>query len=123
MSGLFGLNIEAELNAKLQHDTLSAGEIIEGIQESFILAYRTMTLRAQPDRTIDELDATASQQIQEVFRYKQLTPQNATRPLFREVAEILEARFNLTSDPGLAEKNDTIINELVRKLPVVSPML
>lgn len=109
-------DLEDRIKAKLQKDSLSTDEVIEGMRECFVNTHRTFLKRRRPNYSIQQIDTLSNELIEEVMVEELFLPEKANAPLLRELTVTLDERFGFAEDPELKQQHGMVVHMMIDRL-------
>ncbi|MGF1507517.1 MAG: hypothetical protein ACFB51_20690 [Anaerolineae bacterium] len=93
-------DLKESLVTKLQQDRLAPPDVLEGIEQCFVLTHRSFLSKRRPELTIQEIDDLP----------------RPSETALRDAVVTLDERFGFVADPDLQAEHETVINTLIGRM-------
>ncbi|NDJ33652.1 MAG: hypothetical protein GYB64_03230 [Chloroflexi bacterium] len=109
-------DLKESLVTKLQQDRLAPPDVLEGIEQCFVLTHRSFLSKRRPELTIQEIDDLSRDLLETVLDEELKSLPRPSETALRDAVVTLDERFGFVADPDLQAEHETVINTLIGRM-------
>lgn len=108
--------IQADLRIKLNYEKLPPEQVLEGIQQCFVICHIQFVKTRQPDISESAMGTYAAEVVDDLLTEQGLTKKNLTPVMLNQMVTQLDAQFEFMTDPTIRKVHSDITEALITRL-------